>query len=66
MIAASLQVAAASPHVRVVEYQPVVLDAANRLLRAPIACQAGRIRVPEGPGLGIEVDDAALARFAVD
>jgi D-galactarolactone cycloisomerase len=66
MIAASLQVAAASPHVRVVEYQPVVLDAANRLLRAPIGCQAGRIRVPEGPGLGIEVDDAALARFAAD
>jgi D-galactarolactone cycloisomerase len=33
------------------------------LLRTPIEAVAGRVRVPEGPGLGIEVDRAALARF---
>lgn len=65
MIAATLQVAAASSHVRLVEYQPVVLDLANRLLSSPFRCESGAMQVPEGPGLGIELDTAALERFAV-
>ena len=64
MIAATLQVAAASPQVDLVEYQPVVLEVGNRLLKSPIACESGRMHVPAGPGLGIEIDDAALQRFA--
>jgi D-galactarolactone cycloisomerase len=65
MIAATLQVAAASPQVDMVEFQPVVLEAANRLLKKPIHCEGGRMRVPEGPGLGIEIDEAALQRLTV-
>jgi len=65
MVAASLHVAAASPQVKLVEYQPVVLAAANRLLKQPISCEGGRIRVPEGPGLGIEVDEAVLRNLSV-
>src|SRR3954454_6177266 len=34
------------------------------LLRQPIEHAGGVVRVPEGPGLGIEVDRDALARFA--
>jgi D-galactarolactone cycloisomerase len=34
------------------------------LLAEPIEHVGGMVRVPEGPGLGIEVDRAALARFA--
>ncbi|MFM0013474.1 mandelate racemase/muconate lactonizing enzyme family protein [Paraburkholderia sediminicola] len=34
------------------------------LLVEPIEHVGGMVRVPEGPGLGIEVDRAALARFA--
>jgi galactonate dehydratase len=63
MIAASLQVAAAAPQVGLVEYQPVVLEAANRLLKKPILCEGGRMRVPEGPGLGIEIDEAMLQQL---
>jgi galactonate dehydratase len=63
MIAATLQVAAAAPQVDLVEYQPVVLDAGNRLLASPIRCESGRMQIPSGPGLGIEIDDAALQRF---
>jgi galactonate dehydratase len=66
MIAATLQVAAAAPQVDLVEYQPVVLGVANRLLKSPIQCDSGRMIVPEGPGLGIEIDEAALERFASD
>lgn len=32
------------------------------LLRSPIEIVAGQARVPEGPGLGIEIDEAALSR----
>jgi D-galactarolactone cycloisomerase len=34
------------------------------VLRAPIEHAAGRVRVPDGPGLGIEINREALARFA--
>jgi D-galactarolactone cycloisomerase len=32
-------------------------------LQDPIEHASGVVRVPEGPGLGIEIDRAALARF---
>jgi L-alanine-DL-glutamate epimerase-like enolase superfamily enzyme len=64
MIAASLQVAAAHPQVTLMEYQPVILEAANRLLKVPIRCVGGQFTLPDGPGLGIEIDEAALARLA--
>lgn len=35
------------------------------LLSTPIEHVRGTVQVPQGPGLGIEVDRAALARFAV-
>ena len=66
MIAATLQVAAAAAHVGLVEYQPVVLDLANKLLTTPFRCEGGAMQVPDGPGLGIELDTAALERFAVE
>jgi L-alanine-DL-glutamate epimerase-like enolase superfamily enzyme len=33
------------------------------LLAEPLTIQGGYVKVPEGPGLGIEIDEAALARF---
>ncbi|MEX5729536.1 D-galactarolactone cycloisomerase [Rhodovulum iodosum] len=35
------------------------------VLTAPIVCEEGRVAVPTGPGLGVEVDRAALAEWAV-
>jgi galactonate dehydratase len=66
MIAATLQVAAATAQVKLVEFQPVVLGAANQILRAPITCDGGLMGIPSGPGLGIEIDDTALRKFTVD
>jgi D-galactarolactone cycloisomerase len=34
------------------------------VLSAPIEHAGGIVRVPDGPGLGIAVDTAAVARFA--
>jgi D-galactarolactone cycloisomerase len=65
MIAATLQVAAAAPQVDLVEFQPVVLGIANQLLKSPIRCEGGRMQVTDGPGLGIEIDETALRRFAI-
>jgi L-alanine-DL-glutamate epimerase-like enolase superfamily enzyme len=36
------------------------------LLLEPIIIQGGYARVPEDPGLGIEVDEAALARYRIE
>jgi L-alanine-DL-glutamate epimerase-like enolase superfamily enzyme len=38
----------------------------SQLLRTPIELRAGFMRVPERPGLGIEVDEAAVAKYQVD
>ena len=36
------------------------------ILMEPIRHQAGWVEVPSGPGLGIEIDRAAMARFLID
>ena len=64
MIAASLHVAASSPRVRFMEYQPVVLKAMNRLLKRPLVCRSGAFELPNGVGLGIDFDEPTLMRFA--
>ncbi|RIK38024.1 MAG: enolase, partial [Chloroflexi bacterium] len=38
----------------------------SQLIRTPIELRGGFMRVPEAPGLGIEVDEDALARYRVD
>ena len=38
----------------------------DAILTTPFAMESGRVAVPTGPGLGIEVDREALARFRID
>tara|TARA_Y100000031_G_scaffold102167_2_gene112064 strand:- start:308 stop:484 length:177 start_codon:yes stop_codon:yes gene_type:complete len=38
----------------------------DEILQQPLALDNGLMAVPEGPGLGIELDEAALVRYAVD
>ncbi len=65
MIAASLHVAASTPNFFLQEYQPIMLEAANRFLKRPLVCERGAFRVPDGPGLGIEIDEEALKPYVV-
>jgi D-galactarolactone cycloisomerase len=72
--AAALQLLAVLPH------NPPGLNATEPLLEfdmsehpirdavtvEPIVQEDGFVRVPEGPGLGVEIDRGALARFAAD
>ena len=59
-IAASIQLAAALPNLYLLEYQPPVVELAGSLLREPLEVSAGRFIIPEGPGLGVELDMAKL------
>lgn len=56
-IAASIHVAASLANTFKLEYQPPVYEIANSLLRTPLRCAEGVFQVPEGPGLGIEIDE---------
>ncbi|MBZ0292935.1 MAG: mandelate racemase/muconate lactonizing enzyme family protein [Anaerolineae bacterium] len=59
-IAASIHVSAAISNFWLLEYQPPVFELANSLLKSPLVCQAGHYHLPEGPGLGIEIDEQRL------
>jgi L-alanine-DL-glutamate epimerase-like enolase superfamily enzyme len=66
LIAASLQVAATIPHCWYQEYQPFVTEVANRFLGTPLVCDQGHFELPAGPGLGIDLDEAALRAYQVE
>ncbi|MBW3624230.1 MAG: enolase [Armatimonadetes bacterium] len=38
----------------------------EKLLKEPLKVEGGYIRVPEGPGLGVEVDEDALERYRME
>ncbi|HEX2514220.1 MAG TPA: enolase C-terminal domain-like protein, partial [Chloroflexota bacterium] len=62
--AVELHLATAVPNLRFPSdiIGPLIL--AGDLLRAPLDLSAGAAPAPEGPGLGIELDERALARWA--
>ncbi len=70
-IAAALQLLAVIPHTppRITPREPLLeFDRSEHpfrqaVLEQPIEHQGGWVAIPDGPGLGIEVDRAALARF---
>jgi D-galactarolactone cycloisomerase len=73
-IAASLQLLALlpphtppslSPLEPLLEFDRTEHPIRQAILREPIEHVRGVVRVPDGPGLGIEVDQKAVARFAV-
>ncbi len=59
-IAASIQAAASIPNLAMLEYQPPVFELANTFLVEPLVCEAGIYHLPEGPGLGVTIDEVAL------
>ncbi|SEE52100.1 mandelate racemase/muconate lactonizing enzyme family protein [Jiangella alba] len=63
-VAAGLHVAATAEDAHCFEYQPGAVDAGNRLLREPIVVASDGFALPVGPGLGIDVDEAAVRAAA--
>jgi galactonate dehydratase len=62
-IAAAIQFAAVAENCTLCEYNPRVLETANRFLKKPLAFTGSGYEVPTGAGWGIELDEAALQPF---
>lgn len=61
--AATLQVASVVPNLLIQEmFAPVDAPWRDLVATPPIVVQAGRVAVPDGPGLGIEIDESELLR----
>jgi galactonate dehydratase len=58
-LAAAIAFAAAVPACTMLEFNPAVVDAANRYIEQPIEIKDGLYVVPQGPGLGIHFHENA-------
>jgi len=59
-LAAGLQFAAAIENLEIFEFQPTTLPHANRILASPIQLQGGSFLLPDGPGLGVVLEEQAI------
>jgi L-alanine-DL-glutamate epimerase-like enolase superfamily enzyme len=64
--AASLHLAAASDNVLLMELKPLPSPMQHELVRVPIEQRDGWVAPPDGPGLGVEVDEAVVRAYAFD
>ena len=65
-MSASWQVAATLPTFHIQELQPVMLDTFNPWLADPLRVEGGAVVVPDGPGLGLDLDEERVAAMATD
>jgi len=61
--AASLHLAAAAPNTLLFELKPVPSPMQHELVRNPIGQTDGWVSPLEGPGLGLEVDEAVVRHY---
>ncbi|MBT3603472.1 MAG: mandelate racemase/muconate lactonizing enzyme family protein [Candidatus Latescibacteria bacterium] len=59
-MAATWQLAASVPNFLIQEFQFELAERANTILKTPLEWQGGKLIVPMRPGLGVEIDEAAL------
>jgi L-alanine-DL-glutamate epimerase-like enolase superfamily enzyme len=64
--AASLHLAAASDNVLLMELKPLPSPMQHELVREPIVQVDGWVAPPDGPGLGVEVDEAVVRAYRFD
>ena len=64
--AAALHVMASIPNPHVFELKPNPSPMQHELVAVPLDQHDGRVAVPEGPGLGIEVDEDTVRRYSFD
>jgi L-alanine-DL-glutamate epimerase-like enolase superfamily enzyme len=61
--AASLHMAVAAPNTLLFELKPLPSPMQHELVREPIEQRDGWVSAPEGPGLGVEVDESVVRRY---
>src|SRR5258708_38965325 len=62
-LGATLQVCAHIPNFLIVEYFVNFVEVGNQIQRNPFKVENGYIKVPTGPGLAVDIDEAALELF---
>ncbi|MSS73671.1 MAG: hypothetical protein EXS64_19615, partial [Candidatus Latescibacteria bacterium] len=62
-MAATWHLAAATPNFYIQEHEPPMFDLANRLFKEPLRVEGGHAVVPEGPGLGVDIDVETLRQW---
>jgi len=62
-LAATLQVSAAIPNFLITEYFVNFEDRGREVATPALEVRAGYVRVPTAPGLGLDLDEGALARY---
>jgi galactonate dehydratase len=60
--AANLHLAASTPNFLIQESIETMSGFASEILRKPLQWDSGFLQIPDGPGLGVELDDEACAR----
>lgn len=65
-LAAGLHVAAAADDAPFFEYSPSTLELANSVLAEPIVAEPGGYLLPDGPGLGVVVDEDRVRAAVVE
>jgi L-alanine-DL-glutamate epimerase-like enolase superfamily enzyme len=65
-IAASLHLGAATPNFLICECPTHQNPIGNNLLKVPLVCKDGCFELPDGPGLGIELNEQALAKVILE
>jgi len=65
-LAASIHVSLGCPGLLYLEYQPMMHEVAERFNRRPIRYEAGHLLTPEGPGLGIEIDEDMVRTYTIE
>jgi D-galactarolactone cycloisomerase len=63
--AASVHLAAALPNQTIMEFWYAANPIGNAVIRQPLRIENGYFHVPEGTGLGIEIDEDALRKFSI-
>jgi galactonate dehydratase len=59
--AVAVQFAASTPNFLILEYQPDRSGPSRDLVRKPLVLEDGHLRIPDQPGMGVELNEAAFA-----
>jgi galactonate dehydratase len=59
--AVAVQFAASTPNFLILEYQPDQSGPSRDLVRKPLVLEDGHLRIPDQPGMGVELNEAAFA-----
>src|SRR5207244_948368 len=62
-LAATLQICGHIPNFLICEFFLNFVDVARQVQRNPFKVENGYIAIPTAPGLGVDIDESALARF---